>query len=89
MSATIHEGDALAILRTLPSDHYHGSLTARYLARLILPPIPDARMLTPFSGSGSEVIGALQAGWSHVDGIDSWDVAVRISRARIAHWSAK
>lgn len=61
---------------------------ARYLARLILPPIPDARMLTPFSGSGSEVIGALQAGWSHVDGIDSWGVAVRISRARIAHWSA-
>jgi site-specific DNA-methyltransferase (adenine-specific) len=62
---------------------------ARYLARLILPPISDARMLTPFSGSGSEVIGALQAGWSHVDGIDSWDVAVRISRARIAHWSEK
>lgn len=62
---------------------------ARYLARLILPPVPDARMLTPFSGSGSEVIGALQAGWSHVDGIDSWDVAVRISRARIAHWSEK
>jgi site-specific DNA-methyltransferase (adenine-specific) len=26
-SHTIHEGDALAILRTLPSDHYHGSLT--------------------------------------------------------------
>jgi site-specific DNA-methyltransferase (adenine-specific) len=62
---------------------------ARYLARLILPPIPDARMLTPFSGSGSEVIGALQAGWSHVDGIDSWDVAVRISRARIAHWASR
>ncbi len=62
---------------------------ARYLARIILPPIPDARMITPFSGSGSEVIGALQAGWSHVDGIDSWDVAVRISRARIAHWSSK
>lgn len=171
-SHEIHEGDALAILRTLPSDHYHGSLTdppygisfmghawdhgvpsaevwaevlrclrpgahllafggtrtfhrlacaiedagfeirdcmqwmyatgfpksldvskpialARYLARLILPPIHGARMLTPFSGSGSEVIGALQAGWSHVDGIDSWDVAVRISRARIAHWSEK
>jgi site-specific DNA-methyltransferase (adenine-specific) len=62
---------------------------ARYLARLILPPIPNARMLTPFSGSGSEVIGALQAGWSHVDGIDSWDVAVRISRARIAHWASR
>lgn len=62
---------------------------ARYLARLILPPIPAARMVTPFSGSGSEVIGALQAGWAHVDGIDSWDVAVRISRARIEHWSGK
>jgi hypothetical protein len=60
---------------------------ARYLARLILPPIPDARMVTPFCGSGSEIIGALQAGWSHVDGIDSWDVAVRIARARIEHWS--
>jgi site-specific DNA-methyltransferase (adenine-specific) len=60
---------------------------ARYLARLILPPIHDARMVTPFCGSGSEIIGALQAGWSHVDGIDSWDVAVRIARARIEHWS--
>jgi DNA modification methylase len=62
---------------------------ARYLARLILPPIQDARMVVPFCGSGSEVIGALQAGWAHVDGIDSWDVAVRISRARIEHWSSK
>ena len=57
---------------------------ARYLARLILPPIQDARMVVPFCGSGSEVIGALQAGWSHVDGIDSWDVAVDIARARTA-----
>lgn len=60
---------------------------ARYLARLILPPIPDARMVVPFCGSGSEVIGALQAGWSHVDGIDSWDVAVDIARSRVAHWN--
>ena len=60
---------------------------ARYLARLILPPIQDARMVVPFCGSGSEVIGALQAGWSHVDGIDSWDVAVDIARSRVAHWN--
>ena len=58
---------------------------ARYLARLILPPVEGARLVVPFCGSGSEVIGALQAGWSHVEGIDSWDVAVRIARARIAH----
>lgn len=62
---------------------------ARYLGRLILPPIPDARMVVPFCGSGSEVIGALQSGWSHVDGIDSWDVAVDIARARVEHWSLK
>ena len=61
----------------------------RYLARLLLPPIPDARMLTPFCGSGSEMIGAMQAGWAHVDGIDSWDVAARIARARLDHWSKK
>lgn len=60
---------------------------ARYLARLILPPIAGTRLLNPFSGSGSEAIGALLAGWSHVDGIDSWDEAVRISRARISHWA--
>lgn len=60
---------------------------ARYLARLILPPTANTRLLNPFSGSGSEAIGALLAGWSHVDGIDSWDEAVRISRARIAHWA--
>lgn len=57
----------------------------RYLARLILPPVEGARLVVPFCGSGSEVIGALQAGWAHVEGIDSWDVAVKIARARIAH----
>ena len=61
---------------------------ARYLARLILPPVEGARLVVPFCGSGSEVIGAMQAGWSHVEGIDSWDVAVRIARARIAHHTA-
>lgn len=58
---------------------------ARYLARLILPPIPDARMVVPFCGSGSEMIGALQAGWAHVEGVDSWDVAVETARERLAH----
>ena len=74
-----------------PSRNVHPTVKplalARYLARLILPPIPDARMVVPFCGSGSEVIGALQAGWSHVDGIDSWDVAVDIARARVKYWN--
>ncbi|HAX81911.1 MAG TPA: hypothetical protein DCY40_05025 [Actinobacteria bacterium] len=44
-----------------------------YLASLLLPPArPDAprRLLVPFSGAGSEVIGALRAGWEEVEGIE-------------------
>ena len=59
-----------------------------YLSRLILPPVEGTRLLVPFCGSGSEMIGGLRAGWSHVEGIDSWDVAVRIARARLAHAAA-
>ncbi len=61
---------------------------AAYLARLILPPVEGSRLLVPFCGSGSEMIGGLRAGWSHVEGIDSWDVAVKIARARLAHHEA-
>jgi len=45
---------------------------AKYLATLLLPP-PSAsprRILVPFSGSGSEVIGCLLAGWDEVVGVD-------------------
>ena len=55
-----------------------------YLARLILPPVEGARLLVPFCGSGSEMLGGTRAGWSHVEGIDSWAVAVDIARARTA-----
>jgi DNA modification methylase len=44
----------------------------RYLATLLLPPARPTprRILIPFSGSGSEVIGALRAGWDYALGID-------------------
>lgn len=54
-----------------------------YLARLILPPQRQTprRLLVPFSGSGSEVLGGLRAGWDHVTGIEMdrhfCEVAVR------------
>ena len=43
-----------------------------YLARLILPPErrTPRRLLVPFSGSGSEIIGGLRAGWDHVTSIE-------------------
>lgn len=40
-----------------------------YLAKMLLPPIP-ARLLVPFSGVGSEMIGAQLAGWDEIDGIE-------------------
>lgn len=47
---------------------------ATYLARMLLPPPREdgqpRRLLVPFSGVGSEVIGALRAGWDEVVGIE-------------------
>ncbi len=53
-----------------------------YLARLLLPPNPGA-ILVPFSGSGSEMIGCLKAGWPAVLGIERESEYVEIARARI------
>ena len=59
----------------------------RYLATLLLPPERGTprRILTPFSGVGSEMIGALQAGWDHATGIEIDPEYVTIAHARIRH----
>lgn len=60
----------------------------RYFANLILPPARESeprRLLVPFSGVGSEVIGALQAGWDHVEAIEINPEYVSIAQQRIAH----
>jgi hypothetical protein len=62
----------------------------RWLAALLLPP-PRAdgaprRLLVPFSGSGSEMIGALLAGWDHVVGVELDPHYAAIAAARLAHW---
>lgn len=65
---------------------------AAYLARLLLPPPRDGaprRILVPFSGSGSEMIGCLVAGWDEVVGIER-DMEfgyVAIAEARLRAWS--
>ncbi len=58
-------------------------LTA-YLARLIMPP-NGGKILVPFSGSGSEMIGALDAGWTDVTGIEMDEDYVEIAKKRIAN----
>lgn len=65
----------------------------RYLATLVLPPNGTKsdhsderrkwRILVPFSGSGSEVIGALQAGWDEAVGVEMDETYTEIADARI------
>ena len=59
----------------------------KYLATLIKPPT-GGRLLVPFSGSGSEMIGALQAGWEHVEGVELTEEYIPIALARIDYWLA-
>jgi DNA modification methylase len=58
----------------------------KWLATLIKPAIDDPKLLVPFSGSGSEMIGGLQTGWSGVTGIDLDPKYTQIAKERIQHW---
>ncbi len=60
------------------------SLTG-YLANLLLPPERDTprRLLVPFSGAGSEIIGALRSGWDESVGIEQDAEHCELSRERI------
>lgn len=61
----------------------------KYLSTLILPPDAYAprRLLVPFAGSGSEMAGAILAGWEEVVGIESNPDYHAIADARLAWWS--
>ena len=68
-----------------------------HLATMILPPERESprRILVPFSGAGSEMIGSLLAGWDEVVGIENGggepsvaDEYVRISEERISYWTS-
>lgn len=76
---------------TLRSNHHPTvkplALT-KYLATLIKPP-SGGRLLVPFSGSGSEIIGALQAGWEYVEGVELTEEYIPIAEARIKYWLEK
>lgn len=60
----------------------------RYLASLLLPPAEfgPRRLLVPFSGVASEVIGARLAGWEDVTGIEQSAEYCKIAEARIRFW---
>jgi site-specific DNA-methyltransferase (adenine-specific) len=62
----------------------------RQLATLLLPPEREGgggrRLLAPFAGAGSEMIGALLAGWDEVTGIEQSPRYAELARARIQWW---
>ncbi|MBP2316868.1 hypothetical protein [Azospirillum soli] len=74
------------------------SLT-EYYARHILPPAGighPRRLLVPFAGSGSEMVGAIRAEWEEVDGIEREtpystiaDTRCRNAEAHVAAQKAK
>lgn len=61
---------------------------AENLARLLLPPDgQERRLLIPFSGVGSEMIGAVLSGWDSVTGIEQSESYVAQARQRLEWWS--
>ena len=61
----------------------------RYLATLLLPPELDEsrRILVPFAGIGSEMLGAILAGWDSVVGIEQSEDYITQAHKRLAWWS--
>lgn len=76
-----------------PAKNNHPTLKplalTEYLAKLLLVPKrtdgQPRRILVPFSGAGSEVIGALLSGWDEVWGIELNGEYIQIATARIKH----
>lgn len=76
----------------LPNDHpcVKPLALCRHLASLLLPPTSVAprprRILIPFCGSGSEMIGARQAGWDEIVGIEQDAHYCEIANRRLEYW---
>jgi len=58
---------------------------AAHLAKLILPPgkFAPRRLLVPFSGSGSEMMGAMTAGWDFIQGVELSAEYAEVANKRI------
>lgn len=63
----------------------------KYLSDLLLPPKEYAprRILIPFAGVGSEIIGAILSGWEEIIGVEKEDKYIQITNKRISFWKSK
>lgn len=61
----------------------------QWLATLILPPPLDEprRILIPFAGVGSEMIGAMQAGWDEIVGVELHRKYTAIAKLRLDYYA--
>jgi hypothetical protein len=61
---------------------------ARWLSTLLLPPpmYSPRRLFQPCSGTGTEMIGALLAGWENITGVEIDEEHIRIATARLRYW---
>lgn len=60
-----------------------------WLAKLLLPPVEygPRRLFIPFAGAASEVIGAAQAGWEYIDGVELSQEYSQIARKRLSYYN--
>lgn len=91
----LSEGKVRERLATAPQMNHHPTIKpislCKWLATLLLPPdsYSPRRLLIPFSGAGSEMIGATLAGWDHIIGVEMESEYAAIARARLAWWEQK
>jgi len=75
-----------------PQQNFHPCVKpitlTEWLARLILPPqrSDPRKLLVPYCGSGSEIIGAMHVGWDEIVGIEGEAKYVEIANKRIEYW---
>lgn len=76
----------------VPAKNNHATVKpiamAIWMARLLAPPpIFERRLLVPFCGSGSEIIGAVLSGcWEKIVGVELLPEYAEIARARVNFW---
>jgi hypothetical protein len=63
----------------------------QWLATLLLPPRAYAprRLLVPFCGTGSEMIGGVLAGWEEILGIEQDPATVALGTRRLTWWTTQ
>lgn len=88
----MHQGNSFGVNKVKIVKNDHPTVKpidlARYLAAMLLPPdvYDNRRILVPFSGVASEMIGCLLAGWDYVEGVEIGKHYCELAEKRIRHW---